>query len=195
VSYGGHLQLNVGPTATGRIPEVQADILRQMGRWLAVNGGGIWNTTGHPFGLESGCTGPSIAAATTRQNNSISLGSDGTASAGGAVRQCYTERSPADTQSSRRRANRTTTVFVTTTEWPQKLVFDPGMLAPGGPSPVVSLVGGVGTSSKRFEFAMLQDGTAVVTVPSLSPASIPAADLESSVFLFELAAARVLPGV
>ena len=166
-----------------------------MGRWLGVNGGGIWNTTGHPFGLARGCTGPSTAAATPRRNNGVSLGGDETASAGGTVRQCYTEHSPADTQSSRRRANRTTTVYVTTTEWPQKLVFAPGMLAPGGPPPVVSLVGGVGPSSKRFEVAMLKDGTAVVTVPSLSPASIPAADLESSAFLFELAAARVLPGV
>lgn len=44
VSKGGNLLLNVGPLADGTIPEVQAERLRDLGAWLAVNGEAIYST-------------------------------------------------------------------------------------------------------------------------------------------------------
>ena len=44
VSRGGNLLLNVGPTADGRIPVIMQQRLVDMGRWLAVNGEGIYGT-------------------------------------------------------------------------------------------------------------------------------------------------------
>ncbi len=47
VSKNGSLLLNVGPKADGTIPKEDADILRAVGKWLAVNGEGIYETV--PF--------------------------------------------------------------------------------------------------------------------------------------------------
>lgn len=42
VSKGGNFLLNVGPTADGRIPTLQQERLRDIGRWMTVNGEAIY---------------------------------------------------------------------------------------------------------------------------------------------------------
>jgi alpha-L-fucosidase len=44
VSKNGALLLNVGPRPDGTIPEPEEEILREIGRWLAVNGEAIFGT-------------------------------------------------------------------------------------------------------------------------------------------------------
>lgn len=44
VSRGGNLLLNIGPNADGTIPVVMQERLIEMGRWLEVNGEGIYDT-------------------------------------------------------------------------------------------------------------------------------------------------------
>ena len=44
VSKNGCLLLNIGPKPDGTIPEEEAEILREIGRWLAVNGEAIYGT-------------------------------------------------------------------------------------------------------------------------------------------------------
>lgn len=44
VSKGGNFLLNVGPTADGRIPTLQQERLRDIGRWMTVNGEAIYGS-------------------------------------------------------------------------------------------------------------------------------------------------------
>jgi alpha-L-fucosidase len=44
VSKNGALLLNIGPRADGTIPEAEQEILREIGRWLRVNGDAIYGT-------------------------------------------------------------------------------------------------------------------------------------------------------
>jgi alpha-L-fucosidase len=44
VSKNGNLLLNVGPMPDGRIPEIQIKVLLGIGKWLEINGEGIYGT-------------------------------------------------------------------------------------------------------------------------------------------------------
>jgi len=48
-SKGGNFLLNVGPTAEGVIPEASVERLREIGRWMKVNGESIYGTKASPF--------------------------------------------------------------------------------------------------------------------------------------------------
>jgi alpha-L-fucosidase len=57
-SKGGNYLLNVGPDATGVIPQPEADRLREIGHWLDVNGEAIYGCGPTPFGPECGGFSP-----------------------------------------------------------------------------------------------------------------------------------------
>jgi len=48
-SKGGNYLLNVGPTAEGVIPEPSVQRLREIGRWMKINGESIYGTAANPF--------------------------------------------------------------------------------------------------------------------------------------------------
>lgn len=54
VSKGGNYLLNVGPDATGTIPQASQDILLKVGGWLKTNGEAIYGSSPTPFGDELG---------------------------------------------------------------------------------------------------------------------------------------------
>jgi len=54
VSKGGNYLLNIGPMADGTIPGPSADNLREVGRWLKINGEAIYGAKRSPFGEEFG---------------------------------------------------------------------------------------------------------------------------------------------
>jgi len=63
VSKGGNYLLNVGPDGAGVIPQPSQDMLREVGRWLRVNGEAIYGCGPTAFGAEFGeKTDPADAA-------------------------------------------------------------------------------------------------------------------------------------
>jgi alpha-L-fucosidase len=57
-SKGGNYLLNIGPMATGKVPDAEVQRLREMGKWLAVNGESIYATRPTLFGAEAGTFSP-----------------------------------------------------------------------------------------------------------------------------------------
>jgi alpha-L-fucosidase len=49
VGGDGNLLLNVGPMPDGRIEPRQVELLKGVGKWIAVNGEGVYGTRGGPF--------------------------------------------------------------------------------------------------------------------------------------------------
>lgn len=44
ISCGGNMLLNVGPTSDGMIPPIFEERLRQMGKWLHINGEAVYGS-------------------------------------------------------------------------------------------------------------------------------------------------------
>ncbi len=58
-SKGGNYLLNIGPDSKGNVPAPEAERLRQVGAWIAVNGEAIYGTRPTLFGAEAGALSPS----------------------------------------------------------------------------------------------------------------------------------------
>lgn len=69
VSKNGNLLLNVGPRADGSIPEIQLERLRELGRWLSVNGEAIYGS--RPWQRAEGTTAGGLDVRFTRKEDAI----------------------------------------------------------------------------------------------------------------------------
>ena len=69
VSKNGNLLLNVGPKADGTIPEIQAERLRALGRWLHTNGEAIYGT--RPWERADGKTTDGVDVRFTRKGDTV----------------------------------------------------------------------------------------------------------------------------
>jgi alpha-L-fucosidase len=69
VSKNGNLLLNVGPKADGTIPAMQAERLRGLGNWLAVNGEAIFET--RPWVEAEGKTSGGIDVRFTQKDGTV----------------------------------------------------------------------------------------------------------------------------
>ena len=69
VSKNGNLLLNVGPMPDGTIPEIQKQVLQGIGRWLEINGEGIYGT--HPWERADGKTIDNSKIRFTQKNETI----------------------------------------------------------------------------------------------------------------------------
>jgi alpha-L-fucosidase len=69
VSKNGNLLLNVGPSAEGEIPEIQASRLRALGAWLRANGAAIYGT--RPWTRAEGRTREGIALRFTARRDAL----------------------------------------------------------------------------------------------------------------------------
>jgi alpha-L-fucosidase len=52
-SKGGNYLLNIGPTALGEVPQASVERLRDMGKWLRINGKSIYGIKANPFSKSS----------------------------------------------------------------------------------------------------------------------------------------------
>ena len=57
-SCGGNMLMNVGPTKFGRILPIFEDRLLNMGKWLQVNGEGIYSS--HPWQYQNDTANPDV---------------------------------------------------------------------------------------------------------------------------------------
>jgi alpha-L-fucosidase len=53
VSKGGNYLLNIGPKPDGTFPDASIERLKEIGKWMDVNGESVWKTQASPFGLLS----------------------------------------------------------------------------------------------------------------------------------------------
>ncbi len=63
-SRDGNLLLNIGPDPKGGVPDDQVERLREIGAWLEVHGGAIYQTRGGPFL-------PTAQVTSTRRDNTV----------------------------------------------------------------------------------------------------------------------------